>query len=77
MHLKLHQKERLKKIAEEIGDLIENKIADKFTRASKPTPKNNLETNEEEILRGNYISITKTKKYWWSKIKVRKLKTWN
>ena len=32
-------------------------------------PKNNSETNEEEILRERYISRTKTGNYWWSKIK--------
>ena len=39
--------------AEGNGDLIGNKIADKITRASKTSPKNNSETNEEKILRGN------------------------
>ena len=37
-------------------DLIGNKIADKITRVSKSSPKNNSETNEEEILRKKYIS---------------------
>ena len=40
---------------EATGDLIENKIADKFTRVSKSSPQNNLETNEE-MLEGKYIS---------------------
>ena len=37
------------KIAEANGDLIGNKIADKITRISKPSPQNNSKTNEEEI----------------------------
>ena len=32
---------------EATGDLIENKIADKITRVSKTSPKNNSKTNEE------------------------------
>ena len=32
---------------------IWNKIADKITRVSKTSPKNSLETNEEEILKEN------------------------
>ena len=36
--------------------LIGNKIADKITRVSKTSPKNNSETNVEEILRERYIS---------------------
>ena len=51
MRLKL-----LQKTAEPTCDLIGNKIADKITRASKTSPKNNLETNEEEILKEKYIS---------------------
>ena len=31
----------LQKIAEATGNLIRNKIADKITRASKPSPENN------------------------------------
>ena len=38
---------------EATSDLIGNKIADKITRASKTSPKDNLETNEEEMLREN------------------------
>ena len=52
IQLKPHQKEYFK-TAEGNGDLIGNKIADKITRASKTSPKNNSETNEEKILRGN------------------------
>ena len=59
MHLKLLQKERLKKTVEKTGDLIGNKIANKITRASKSLPNNSSETNEKEILR----SRTKTKNY--------------
>ena len=49
--LLLHQKERFKKQLKQPRDLIGNKIADKVTRVSKTSPKNNSETNEEEILR--------------------------
>ena len=71
MHLKLLQKEQFKKKAEVTGDLIGNKIADKITRASKPSPQNNLEINEE-MLRGKHISPELRQKfYWWSKIKGR------
>ena len=41
---------------EATGDLTGNKIADKITRASKTSPQNNLETNEE-ILTEKYISL--------------------
>ena len=41
---------------EATGDLIENRIADKTTRVSKTSPKNYLETNEEEIHWEKYIS---------------------
>ena len=37
-------------------------MADKSTRASKTSPKNNLETNEEEILREKCISPKLRKK---------------
>ena len=46
----------IQKIAETTGDLIGNQIVDKITRALKTFPKNNSETNEEEILREKYIS---------------------
>ena len=46
----------IQKTMEANGDLIENKIADKNARASKSSPKNNLETDGEEILREKYIS---------------------
>ena len=57
MRLKL-----LQKTAEPTCDLIGNKIADKITGASKTSPKNNLETNEEEILKEKYISPKSKKK---------------
>ena len=41
---------------EATGDLIGNKIADKITRASKTSLKNNLKINEEELLREKYVS---------------------
>ena len=46
---------------EATGDLGGNKIADKITRVSKTSPKNNSETNEQEILRGIYIYILRIK----------------
>ena len=58
MHLKLLQKEQLKKAAEATGYLIRNKIFDKITRVSKTSQKNNPETNEEEIRRERYIEIS-------------------
>ena len=45
----------IQKTAETNGDLIGNKIADKITRVSITSPKNNLETNEEEILWEKFI----------------------
>ena len=69
---------------EATSDLIGNKIADKITRASKFFPKNNSETNEEEILREKYIAPElkqyiiddirlKGENFKWSKTKSRKL----
>ena len=49
MHLKLLQKEQFK-TAEATDNLIGNKIADRITKVLKTSPKNNSETNEEEIL---------------------------
>ena len=53
--LQTSSKRVIQKKVEATGDLIENKIADKFTRVSKSSPQNNLETNEE-MLEGKYIS---------------------
>ena len=58
MHLRLLQKEQLKKTAEATGYLIRNKIVDKITTVSKSSQKNNPETNEEEIRRERYIEIS-------------------
>ena len=49
-------KRAILKTAEATGDLISNKIADEISRVLKTSPENNLETNEEEILRERYIS---------------------
>ena len=38
----------IQKTAEATNDLIRNKNADKITRVSQTSPKNNSETNEEE-----------------------------
>ena len=40
---------------EATGGLIGNEIADRITRLSKKSPKNDSETNEEEIVRGRFI----------------------
>ena len=45
----------IQKAAETTGDLIEKKITDKVSSVSKTSPKNNSETNEEELLREKYI----------------------
>ena len=41
---------------EATGDLIGNKITDGITKVLKTSPKNNSETNEEEILRKRFIA---------------------
>ena len=51
----------IEKAAETTSDLIEKKIADKISGVPNMSPKNNSETNEEEILREKYIYITRTK----------------
>ena len=53
--LKTNSKGAIQKISETTGDVCENEIADKVTRASKISPKNNSETNEEEILRERFL----------------------
>ena len=45
----------IQETAEATGDVIENKITDKITRVQKTSPHNNLEANEEKILREEYI----------------------
>ena len=45
----------IQKTTEATDNLIRNKIADKITRVSKTFPRNNLEANEEDILREKYI----------------------
>ena len=59
--------------AKATSNLTESKIAHKITQESqKLLHKNNSETNEEKnAWRKIYISRTKTKIYWWSKIKGR------
>ena len=57
--IKTASKRAIQKTAEATGDLIGIKMADKITRASKNSPQNNSETNEEEI----YISRKKTENY--------------
>ena len=53
---KTFSKRVIQKRVEATGDLIGNRFADKITRASKTSPKNNLETDKEEMLREKYIS---------------------
>ena len=54
--LKTASKRAIQKTSEATCDLIGNEIADKITRAIQISPKNNLETKEEEIIRDRYIS---------------------
>ena len=54
--IKNTSKRAIQKTAEVTCDLIGNKIADKITRVSKTSPKNNSEKNEEETLRKKFIS---------------------
>ena len=54
--LETTSKKAIQKTAEAIGDLTGNKISDRITNILKSLPKNNSETNEEEILRERYIS---------------------
>ena len=49
-------KNAIQTTAEATGDQIRNKIADRITKVSKTSPKNNSEVNEEEILSERYIS---------------------
>ena len=51
------RRDEKKQTAEATGDLIGNKVTDKITRVSKTSPKNNSETNEEEMLRERCISL--------------------
>ena len=53
--LKTSSKRAIQEIVEATGYLIGNKIADRFMEVSKPAPRNNSETNEEEILRERFI----------------------
>ena len=52
MHLKLLQKEQFKKHQKQLVISLEIKLLIKL----QESPKNNSETNEEEILRERYIS---------------------
>ena len=47
MDLKLLQKEQFKK---QLKELVDNKIADKIPKASKPSPQNSSETITNEII---------------------------
>ena len=52
----------IQKTAGATGHLINNKIADKFTRVLKASSHNNSESNEQEILRERYVSSKETQK---------------
>ena len=54
--LKTASKRAIQKATETTGDLIGNKIADRITKVSKTSPKNNSEKNEAEILRERFIT---------------------
>ena len=54
--LKSASKRVIQKTEKASSNLIGNKTADKITRASKTSPKNNLEKNQKEMLRERYIS---------------------
>ena len=45
----------IQKTAEKNGELTDNKIADRITKVSKTSPKNNSQKNEDEILRERFI----------------------
>ena len=53
--IKTASKKAIQETAEATGNLIGYKITNKIIRVSKTSPKNNLETNEEEILRERFI----------------------
>ena len=53
--LKPTSKKAIQKTAEATGDLTGNKTAVRITKFSKGSPKNNSETNEEEILIERFI----------------------
>ena len=62
IHLKLRQKEQLKKTADATGDLIGNKIANKIKVSIRSLQKKSETVESEtrldsEILRGRYIYI--------------------
>ena len=78
---KTASKGAIQKRAETTGDLISNKIANtvaksydgKITGVLKHPQQNNSETitneHDKEIPKERYISRTKTRNYWWTKIK--------
>ena len=70
---KTSSKRVIQKTAHVTSDLIRNKIAVKITRASKSSPKKELEMNEEETIKEKYVSPELGQKnYWWFNIKGRK-----
>ena len=54
--LKTASKRVIQKTTEATGDLIGKNTADRITKVSKTSPKNNSETNDEEILRERFTS---------------------
>ena len=59
---KIASKKAIQKIVWATVDLIGSKIAVRITKVSKTSQQNNLEKNEEEILRERYISPEQKKK---------------
>ena len=61
--LKTSSKRVIKKTAEAIGDLIDNKIANRITKVSKSSPQNNSETitneHDKKIPKERYIYLQK------------------
>ena len=60
--LKTSSKRVIQKTVEATGDLIDNKISDKYTKSSKASPQNNSETvtneHDKEILKEIYVYIS-------------------
>ena len=71
--LKTSLKQLIQKTAESTSDFIGNKNGNKITKISKNS-QNNSETvsneNDKEIPKDICISRTKTRNYWWTKIKI-------
>ena len=64
--LKTTSKNAVQKTAEAVGDLIDNKIANRITKVSGSSPQNNSETiknqHDKEMPKERYISPKKDRK---------------